>query len=570
MVVCWGYTVWQPFNQPLLPQSRIWLTGQVVDTKTYDKRIRLYLRHVDLYGLHAPNNYLENIHLSLATSRWEKLEAHIGDSVAAQAVLKPIPTPSFKGDYDPTQRAAIQNLAATGYVAGEIQVTHSSHSLTWWDKLKQFRQTLTERISVQSSPLAAAFLTGIRTHIPEEVKKHFRHAGLAHMLAISGLHLGMVGGMVFFLLRYLMTFWPRLALVYPTKKIAAMGALLASGGYMLLAGATVPTVRAFIMISLLLAAVMLGRIHLSLRLWSFAVIIVLLLWPESIVTASFQMSFTATLALILWAITRPERDEGFFQKTGYFSGIFAASLLAGLATMPLAVAHFGTASFSGFLLNLIAIPIMGFWILPAGLCALILMPIGWEFPALWVMEQGVLLLTYLARWGDIGWFGQWLGGWQVPKCAWPILACISLFGISGMVLHRKLWAITAVLLAAATCAVWPKYPPADIVLLDNGYTVLLCPSANSCTIAKESEQQGGRTWERFMRVYRLKETTLPSQCDGEICTYQLHDQTILITDTPTAEDCRYADMIISLYQKENCSSYTLQAKEISKFINLPS
>ncbi len=147
--------------------------------------------------------------------------------------------------------------------------------------------------------MTRALTVGDQTALTKDDTEAMRISGLAHLLSISGLHIGMAAGLFFFGLRALLALIPPLALHYPIKKWSAVAAILAAGFYALLAGATVPTQRSFVMIA--------DRLHrragrslalLLPRMIAWAAIVVLLLQPEALTGASFQMSFFAVLGLI--------------------------------------------------------------------------------------------------------------------------------------------------------------------------------------------------------------------------------------------------------------------------------
>ena len=149
-----------------------------------------------------------------------------------------------------------------------------------------------------SGAVAAALNTGDRSAIPKELVEAMRDSGLAHLLAISGLHMGLVAATLFFGLRAFLAMSELLALRYPIKKWAAAVALAGAFGYLLLTGATIPTKSAFLMAGLVLLAVLLDRTAISLRLVAWAAAAILLITPESLLSASFQMSFAAVVALV--------------------------------------------------------------------------------------------------------------------------------------------------------------------------------------------------------------------------------------------------------------------------------
>src|SRR5438552_1996856 len=146
--------------------------------------------------------------------------------------------------------------------------------------------------------VASALITGKRGAIVEEVKQAFRESGLQHLLAIAGLHLGLVGGFVFFAVRGGLALVPWVALRYPIKKIAAGVTLMVLTCYLLISGAAIPTERAFVMNGIVFAAILIDRLRISMRVCAIAAAVVLVMDPSILVGVSFQMSFGAVVALI--------------------------------------------------------------------------------------------------------------------------------------------------------------------------------------------------------------------------------------------------------------------------------
>ena len=149
-----------------------------------------------------------------------------------------------------------------------------------------------------SGAIASALITGKRDAISTPVNDAMYISGLGHVLSISGYHMAVVAGLVFFVLRALFALMPAVAGRYPIKKWAALAALAAAAFYLVLSGAEVATQRSFIMIAIVLIGVMVDRPAITLRTLTVAALVVLLLTPEAIVHPSFQMSFAATLALV--------------------------------------------------------------------------------------------------------------------------------------------------------------------------------------------------------------------------------------------------------------------------------
>ena len=225
--------------------------------------------------------------------------------------------------------------------------------------------------------IGVALLTGLRGALPDQIWDQWAIAGIAHLLSISGLHLALVAGTLFFTVRIALALAPPLALRLPTKKLAALIALFGAFGYLLLSGAPVPTQRAFAMTALGLVAIMADRNPFSMRLVTWAAIVVLLLQPESLLGASFQMSFGAVVALIAVYETgvarRPAEAGGLdWRLLMYVGGIALTTLVASTATTPFSIYHFSRFPTYGIATNLIAVPLTGIWIMPWGMLGLLL------------------------------------------------------------------------------------------------------------------------------------------------------------------------------------------------------
>ncbi|KQT83450.1 ComEC/Rec2 family competence protein [Aurantimonas sp. Leaf443] len=281
-----------------------------------------------------------------------------------------------------------------------------------WFALATIRIAMTQRIAETiggpSGAIAAALVTGERAGIPEEVEEWLRGTGLAHVLSISGLHMALVAGFAMTLTRALLGLSTALALRWPLKKIAALVALGIATFYLLISGGNVATTRSYVMLAVMLTAVLFDRPAVTLRNLSIGAIVVLLYQPHSVMTASFQMSFAATAALVglytalarSLAERRRRRGE---EKAGRLrhgwrvvAGAAFASLLAAAATGPYGAYHFQTLNPYGFVANVLTMPLFGLWIMPLALLSAVAMPFGLDGPLLVLMGwglDGVLLVA---------------------------------------------------------------------------------------------------------------------------------------------------------------------------------
>ncbi|MEE8333067.1 MAG: ComEC/Rec2 family competence protein, partial [Alphaproteobacteria bacterium] len=367
-----------------------------------------------------------------------------GDRIRVRAMLHPPPGPAAPGAFDFARRAWFQRLGGVGFAIGRIVVVDRPAPVGLATRIQAFRHDLTRRIlaALPGPPgaVAAALMTGERGAIPENVLSAMRDAGLAHLLAISGLHIGLVGGLLFFAVRLLLAFNETITLRYPIKKWAALAAVIGSFGYLLVSGGTLPTQRAFLMLALALLAVMIDRVAISMNLVAWAALVILMLAPESLLSVSFQMSFAAVVGLVAvyeTAVLRHARGAGPVgpaRRTGlYLGAVLLSTLVAGSATAPFALFHFNRFALYGMLANLIAVPLTALWIMPWAVVAFALMPFGLEALALkpmglgieaviavasWVqsLSGAVLSLPALSPWGVmlIAFGGLWLCLWQQP------------------------------------------------------------------------------------------------------------------------------------------------------------
>lgn len=326
-----------------------------------------------------------------------------GEAVGLRARLMPPPAASLPGGYDFAQRAWFDRLGAVGSVLGEIRRAPGAG---------QGEQTLRARLSghihrqVDGSAggIAAALVAGDRGAIDPADEEAMRRSGLAHLLSISGLHVTAVVGFAMLLAMRLLGLSRRLALGGYVLPLAAAVAALAGGGYTLLAGAEVPTLRSFIAALLVLVAILLGREALTLRLVAAGALIVLLWRPEALAGPSFQLSFAAITAIVALHEGRwmqrfmARREEGWPLRLGRgIVGLLITGLVVEVALAPIALFHFHKAGLYGALANVVAIPLTTFVIMPAEALALMFDAVGLGAPFWWVAEQALKLLIWLAH-----------------------------------------------------------------------------------------------------------------------------------------------------------------------------
>jgi competence protein ComEC len=327
-----------------------------------------------------------------------------GARVQVYAMLFGPDRPAFPGAWDPGRQDFFSRLGAAGFALSQVAVTAPAQPNAWANALQNLRTRIAARIlatlPVATGAIAVTLLTGDEQAIPPAERSNFIAAGLAHILAVAGLHVGIVMGIAFFGTRFLLTRHERMALRLPVKPIAAALALLAGAGYAALTGAHLPILRSLAMASLVTFGVIIGRRAISLRGLAFAAMVILLATPEAIIGVSFQMSFSAVLALIAgYAAVQGRMARARHSRAGgvvlHVLGLAYTSLLAGGASMPFAAFQYQQIQPYWIPANLVAVPLTAFWIMPWGLAALALMPFGASAPALVAMGWGITIIVWL-------------------------------------------------------------------------------------------------------------------------------------------------------------------------------
>ncbi|WP_137392010.1 ComEC/Rec2 family competence protein [Rhodoligotrophos defluvii] len=341
-----------------------------------------------------------------------------GARIRVKARLFPLAGPAVPGGYDFGRSLWFQGIGATGFAMGEVKVLPYEPGLVrrLYVSVERLRDTIGTRIRAvlpgATGGLAVALVNGDRSGIPAQVTEAFQISGLAHMISISGMHMSMIAGCAYGLVRALLALLP-LAVAWPVKKIAAMAALGAATGYFLISGQAVAAQRAYIMIVIMLMAVLLDRPAISMRNVALAAIVVLLISPETVLSASFQLSFLAVIALVaMFEAVNHYRAKRLQMPMAAPSGwtrrglrLFGAMVMidlittvtAGLATAPVAAFHFQRVSGYSLLANLLGAPVLGLLVMPFLLVSLLLMPVGLEFPPLVVAGIGIDGLIRIAN-----------------------------------------------------------------------------------------------------------------------------------------------------------------------------
>lgn len=548
---------------PVLPRKAALATGRVdaVDLMA-DGRRRVTLSHLAIVPAARPPARAADDHAEahaddeagrpVPTSRLLRIRLRPDDpallapgaTIQVRALLRAPPPPDYPGGRDPQRDAFFGGLAGSGRALSPVAVLAPAGAHGFGPWLRRTRESIAARIaSVLPGPrgaVAATLLTGLSSAIPPSDRDAFAASGLAHLLAVAGLHLGIVMGLFLTLVRAGLASWEWAALRLPCRQIAAMAALAAGGAYMLLTGLHLPGLRALAMAAVAMLGLAIGRRAVSLRALGFAALALLLSSPALILEVGYQMSFAAVLALLagyeaLRPLIRGLHKPGWRPRLAlHLVQLVFTSLVAGAASLPYAAFHFGRVQFYFVLANLVAVPLTAFWVLPQGLLALLALPFGLDAPFLRAMGWGIDLILLLAR--DVAAFPAASLAVPAPP-AWGLLT-VS-FGLIWLCLWRRAWRALAILPLALGCASpWLSTPPDLLVSGDAGLIAIRDQGRMLVAQASRADPLTLQDWQRDWAMQGAPDALAEAGPDGALacnpaaCLLTRHGGTALLLRPP--------------------------------------
>ena len=441
-----------------------------------------------------------------------------GSAIEVRTLLDPPPSPAAPGAYDFARDAWFAGEGGVGLARGPpraIDLPPPPLRLRLAMAVNAFRWATAERLAgdmdramgaqaADAAGLAVAVTTSHQDWLNPEVRNDLRSAGLAHMLAIAGLHTAALAGFVFFSLRVLVAAWPWLAVRVSGKKVAAAAALIAVLAYLVLSGAHAPARRAATTASVAFIAILLDRQAISLRSLALAALIILAAEPEAVVQPGFEMSFCATAALVALAEVWPRAPAptglpwpiAFLQRgRDWLIALFMVSLVAGAATGPFAIQHFNRIANFGVFANLTADLVASVAMMPALAMALLL-----EIPGHGLAGPALFVAGWSAR--AIIAIGHVFATAPAAGLATPAAPAaalvLSYFGILFVCLWRGHLRWLGLPLAAAV-ALWPRPDPpliwvandgADAAVISHGQEVALRPGVRAYATDLWAQRRG--------------------------------------------------------------------------------
>ncbi|MEM7618483.1 MAG: ComEC/Rec2 family competence protein, partial [Pseudomonadota bacterium] len=481
-----------------------------------------------------------------------------GQRVQVLAALNPPSRPVAPNAFDFQRWSYFHQLGAVGFAYGAPEILEEKKGSI----LSSIRQSITNDIvqhtSAPEQSIILALMTGQRKAIIEEDWDAMRESGLAHMLAISGLHVGMVAGVLFFFSRLVMAGFSGFALRHPIKKYAAIFALIGAFFYMLIVGATIPTQRAVIMVGLAMIAICLDRSPLSLRLVALAAIIILLYRPESLVSISFQMSFAAVTALVAFFESIRPFMRSIYSRAGvlrkiflYFLGLSFTTIIAGAITGLFGLFHFQQYAMYGLLANLFAVPILSFLVMPLLVLSYFLMPFGLSALPLKLAEWGTNWVLATAHWVS------GLDGAVLKISSYPVWIFIGLVLCCWVFAVWKGRAKIAILPIFACLIILIGFAKQPDIQISGSSDLIAIKSENNLWLSSFiKERFVAENWLRLRGMEKEdrekwpKESSaddFPLSCDQFGCRGEMEGRKVAVSfsDKAWREDCGWADILIS-------------------------
>ncbi|MBL0318052.1 MAG: ComEC/Rec2 family competence protein [Alphaproteobacteria bacterium] len=497
------------------------------------------------------------------------LLVHKGDHIRCTVTLLPPSHPLIPGGFDFYRYAFYQQLGGIAFAKGPIEIVQSPLLKEWdqrWElRIKDHFFTV---LGKDKGAIAFALLLGDTRGIDDELMNDIRQVGLAHLMAISGLNMVLVGLGAYMLVRRLLCLIPDRGSWKWKQIMAAFIAIVASGIYVWMVGFAVSAFRSYLMLVLFFIACIVNRFADSMTSLSATACFILIAWPEELWDPGFQMSFAATLGLIGYfehrrekrkmAALAMEHNHLFLRCISFLFNettmMLITTLLASLVTAPFSIYHFHQLSAYTLMANMIAGPLVALWVLPLLIIAACLpFPPVDTFLILWA-DKGIMLLKKtiidISAWPKVHWHL-----YPMPTIAFAayIIAMISYYWGPR---NNKMPALACCMIA--TLVWWTAQQP-DIILGEPSMKQFaVIDYLGHHLFVHDPVRQGFATqaWQQFlglddiqaMSTKAFDNQVMSYQCDQDQCSIRKAGQHIVIVKPGVKEalDCpKEADVIVN-------------------------
>ncbi|MBB5074049.1 ComEC/Rec2-related protein [Bartonella callosciuri] len=547
------------------------LTGRVISIETRQRggfRLVIDVLSTEKPILHhGPNR----VRLS---ARYLPYGLAIGDGLYGKVKIRALSGPVRPGGYDFSFHNYFKGIGAQGFYLGKpikVPVSQSDRILDRvLTKIENLRTNMTQRIRIaidrEKGSVAAALITGQRGGISDDTNEALRTAGLAHILSISGLHMALLSGLILVSIRSFLALFPVFSSYYSAKKFAAIAALMMTAFYLLLSGIAVSAQRSFVMIAVMLVAVLCNRSALTMRNFSIAGLITLAVTPHEILGPSFQMSFSATAALIAsfdwWngkSHFRKRKTTPSYVGAGVIDFVFlsfisicVSSFVAGTTSGIYAAYHFSNFAFFSVISNVLALPVVSIIIIPFGLIAVLAMFWGLEWLPLQVMGFGVDLVIKIAH--SIRDISPALNPGFVPPSALVLLS-VALVGLSFCKTSIRFFFSLFIFLGIY---VYWVHSPIQLIIAENMKLVGVINERKLYIDRYHVSKFTTSLWEKSFRINEMIKLTKYGPafheqfvCDNHVCTSLLENGLKVVVLRREISQCIEADIMVKPFAINN-------------------
>ncbi|MDR0406866.1 MAG: competence protein ComEC family protein [Holosporales bacterium] len=460
-----------------------------------------------------------------------------GIYVRTRATLFPIKPPVAPESFDFRRHAFFQNISAYGFLIeppvilkNALEKKNIEAFSAWGTRLRfKVNRRIEKVLPSQVGAIACALTTGEKSGIEAVVRQHFADSGTAHILAISGLHMTLVGGLFFLTGRCILCCLPYLIWRPHAKKLAAVAAWLGTLGYLGLSGAGIPSIRAFLMNTIVTLAILLNRVALSMSSVALAAIFILLATPEALISPSFQMSFSAVIALIATYERSKQHTKRRRIKTrglAYVANLSLTSFIASLATTPFSVHTFQQCSLMSIPANMLAVPLTGMWIMPCAVGALFLMPFAQEKLFLKMMGWGITYLMKIAQT-----VAHWPGAHIVITPPKTCFLGLFVLGALWIILWRRRWRLLGILPMGCAVGLYLTTPLPDFMVDGAATCVGGHTATHSVVIAKNRARTAQKVWGNYLGLSKKLQRGGLLLRDGFWCFSEKDRPLLFVTNT---------------------------------------
>jgi competence protein ComEC len=474
-----------------------------------------------------------------------------GDILEGQIRFYSVPGPAVPNSYDSEFHSYFDGIGAYGDASKPVTLVTPGSPAAPDRLIDNVRQAIGARIAaVLSDPaqgIARALITGDQTGVTQDSRQIMATAGLAHVLSISGLHLTLVAGGVFFVLRLGLALISPLGRRVSVKKLAAGGGIVASLVYYAISGGDIAALRSTVMIVLVFGAVIFGRRALTMRNVAIAGLVTVLTDPANVFRPSFQLSFAAVIGLIgvyeIMQRKHPKERGVLGHIFDHFKGIAATSLIAGAATTLFSIYHFQQTSPLGIVGNLMALPLVGFVMMPAAMFAVVAMPFGFERPFLWVVGWSIDRMLDVA-----GLVAAWSQGINASPLLTPMSLFIGLVALTWFSFFTNRYRLIGPALAVPAVMLFALDHPPDVLIADTTQALAIRGSDGLDLVAGKPGSFVVSVWGQTYRQPIAKAPPATTNCDSIGCVSKSPLGFIVAVTKDEAgfeEDCATADLVVT-------------------------